>query len=158
MDASTSKDNQSCVQVAVRLRPLNDEEASQVSVTTRPRFGRPIKTAHDRAWTCSSTTIQQTGVRCVEGKSAFSFDHMFGEDSTTEAIYDEMVRPIVWGITNGKHGTVFCYGQTGSGKTFTMQGTIWTSMKRMASCSWRLKTSFNGYESPTGSRWFNFLF
>ncbi|KAI2501902.1 Microtubule binding [Fragilaria crotonensis] len=47
---------------------------------------------------------------------------MFGEDSTTEAIYDEMVRPIVWGITNGKHGTVFCYGQTGSGKTFTMQG------------------------------------
>jgi centromeric protein E len=108
--------------VAVRLRPLSDEETSHVSVTSRPRFGRPIKRTHDRAWTCSSTTIQQTGVRCVEGKSAFSFDHMFCEESTTEAVYDEMVRPIVWGITNGKHGTVFCYGQTGSGKTFTMQG------------------------------------
>lgn len=108
--------------VAVRLRPLSDEDASLVSAKSRSRFGRPVKHSHDRAWTCSSTTIQQTGVRRVDGKSVFSFDHMFDEDSTTESIYDEMVRPIVWGVTKGKHGTVFCYGQTGSGKTYTMQG------------------------------------
>jgi DNA replication protein DnaC len=55
-------------------------------------------------------------------KTVFSFDHMFDEDSSTLSVYDEMVRPIVWGVSNGKHGSVFCYGQTGSGKTFTMQG------------------------------------
>lgn len=66
--------------------------------------------------------LVQDGVRRVEGKSQFSFDHIFGEDASTSEIYDEMVRPIVWGITEGKHGTAFCYGQTGSGKTHTMQG------------------------------------
>jgi centromeric protein E len=61
-------------------------------------------------------------VRRVEGKTLFSLDHTFGGDSSTREIYDEIVRPIVWATTEGKHGTVFCYGQTGSGKTYTMQG------------------------------------
>ena len=110
--------------VAVRLRPLNEEEASLTSTpSSSSRFSRHSKHPHDiRAWTCSSNTIEQTGVRHFDGKSLFSFDHMFGEDSSTLQIYDAIVRPIVWGVTNGKHGTVFCYGQTGSGKTFTMQG------------------------------------
>jgi centromeric protein E len=98
--------------VAVRLRPI--EEAHRV----RSRFIRHP----ERAWNCSPYAIEQIGAGRVDGKSYFQFDHIYGETSTTESIYHEIVTPVVQGVTSGKHGTVFCYGQTGSGKTFTMQG------------------------------------
>lgn len=108
--------------VGVRLRPINDDDVSLATTQSRTRFGRPPKYPHERGWKCSSNTLEQTGVRRTPDKTVFSFDHMFDEDSSTQSVYDEMVRPIVWGVSNGIHGTVFCYGQTGSGKTFTMQG------------------------------------
>jgi centromeric protein E len=75
-------------------------------------------------------TIEQIGVvRKIPGKSLFTFDYVFDEDSSTVQVYDATVRPIVWEITRGKHGTVLCYGQTGSGKTFTMQGTSQTKVR-----------------------------
>ena len=53
----------------------------------------------------------------------FTFDNVFGEDSTNENIYLETVRPMIEAAF--KHNakvTCFAYGQTGSGKTHTMMG------------------------------------
>ena len=52
----------------------------------------------------------------------FTFDGVYGVDSTTEAIYNEVAYPLVEGVLEGYNGTVFAYGQTGCGKSFTMQG------------------------------------
>jgi centromeric protein E len=48
---------------------------------------------------------------------------VFGEDCTTEDVYQEVAKPIVEAAINGINGTIFAYGQTSSGKTYTMMGT-----------------------------------
>jgi len=58
----------------------------------------------------------------VEGRTSFHFDRVFDEDSPTALVYDSIASPMVSGVLDGKHATIFAYGQTGSGKTFTMQG------------------------------------
>ncbi|VDK77376.1 unnamed protein product [Dibothriocephalus latus] len=52
----------------------------------------------------------------------FFFDGAYGQTSTTEHIYADIVYPLVEGVTEGYNGTIFAYGQTGCGKSFTMQG------------------------------------
>lgn len=45
----------------------------------------------------------------------FTFDRVFGEDSTQEQIFNEIAKSTVDDVLNGKNGTIFAYGQTGSG-------------------------------------------
>ena len=52
----------------------------------------------------------------------YSFDKVFGSDSTQEDVYDAAVRPIVEEVLEGFNCTIFAYGQTGTGKTHTMEG------------------------------------
>merc|ERR1712130_309896 len=52
----------------------------------------------------------------------FTFDAVYGADSTQEELYEENFRTLVNSVLNGFNGTVFAYGQTGTGKTFTMEG------------------------------------
>ncbi|KAJ2780722.1 hypothetical protein H4R18_003309 [Coemansia javaensis] len=53
---------------------------------------------------------------------SFTFDRVFGPETTQAEIYSYAIRDTIEDIFNGYNGTVFCYGQTGSGKTFTMMG------------------------------------
>ena len=71
---------------------------------------------------------------------SFTFDGVYGEDSTTEQIYNDIGFGLVevsWrikkrclkykippdqGVLEGYNGTIFAYGQTGCGKSFSMQG------------------------------------
>ena len=55
-------------------------------------------------------------------RDTFTYDHIYGTESRTRDIYDQMVDPIVNSVVEGVHGTVFAYGQTSCGKTYTMQG------------------------------------
>ena len=52
----------------------------------------------------------------------FTFDAVYGPESTQEEIYEENFRELVSSVLAGFNGTVFAYGQTGTGKTFTMEG------------------------------------
>ena len=52
----------------------------------------------------------------------FTFDTVFGADSTQLDVYNRVARPIVDNVLEGYNGTIFTYGQTGTGKTFTMEG------------------------------------
>lgn len=51
---------------------------------------------------------------------AFQFDHVFGPEESTEALYSAACEPAVRFLLEGGHSTVMAYGQTGSGKTYTM--------------------------------------
>ena len=53
---------------------------------------------------------------------AFTFDAVYGIDSTQREVYDEGAFTLVESVMQGYNGTIFAYGQTGCGKTHTMIG------------------------------------
>lgn len=118
--------------VAIRIRPLSQRETRQEAANKNPHVGfrkkpSPVASEMDlSAWAVTSTgntdMIAQKQPRKFESKSVFTFDKVFDETKTTAQVYEALVKPIVKGAADGRHGTVFCYGQTGSGKTYTMQG------------------------------------
>ncbi|XP_064356588.1 kinesin-like protein KIF27 isoform X2 [Dromaius novaehollandiae] len=91
------------VKVAVRIRPLLSKEVlhnHQVCVRLVPNT-QQIIIGKDRV---------------------FTFDFVFGKNSTQEEVYTTCIKPLVVSLTEGYNATVFAYGQTGSGKTYTIGG------------------------------------
>ena len=43
---------------------------------------------------------------------SFTYDFVYGSDSTQSQLYEEAVRPLVDGCFNGYNATVLAYGQT----------------------------------------------
>ncbi|KAF1639952.1 Kinesin-like protein KIF27, partial [Eudyptes chrysocome] len=91
------------VKVAVRIRPLLSKEVlhnHQVCV-------RLVPNTH----------------QIIIGKDrVFTFDFVFGKNSTQEEVYTVCIKPLLVSLTEGYNATVFAYGQTGSGKTYTIGG------------------------------------
>ncbi|KAM9167260.1 kinesin-like protein KIF27 [Mergus octosetaceus] len=91
------------VKVAIRVRPLLSKEVlhnHQVCVRLVPNT-QQIIIGKDRV---------------------FTFDFVFGKNSTQEEVYTVCIKPLVVSLTEGYNATVFAYGQTGSGKTYTIGG------------------------------------
>ncbi|XP_061199889.1 kinesin-like protein KIF27 [Neopsephotus bourkii] len=91
------------VKVAVRIRPLLSKEVlhnHQVCVRLVPNT-QQIIIGKDRV---------------------FTFDFVFGKNSTQEEVYTICIKPLLVSLTEGYNATVFAYGQTGSGKTYTIGG------------------------------------
>lgn len=62
---------------------------------------------------------ENTIVKNVEtlDSTAYTFDHVYGETSSTQQVYDDMVADIVESVgLQGRNGTVFTYGQTSTGE------------------------------------------
>lgn len=57
-----------------------------------------------------------------EQERGFTYDAVYGMDSTQREVYDEGAFPLVESVMQGYNGTIFAYGQTGCGKTHTMIG------------------------------------
>ncbi|KAL4877575.1 P-loop containing nucleoside triphosphate hydrolase protein [Aspergillus karnatakaensis] len=102
--------------VATRIRPILEKElqSGQVSAVF-PRQGE-------------DATVDIHELRNVPrgwpllNSYTFSSDRTFAPEHTTDEIYDEIVKPLLPWVMQGKVGTLFAYGQTGSGKTFTVSG------------------------------------
>ncbi|XP_030323142.1 kinesin-like protein KIF27 [Calypte anna] len=91
------------VKVAVRIRPLLSKEIlhnHQVCVRLVPH-SQQIIIGKDRV---------------------FTFDFVFGKNSTQEEVYTVCIKPLLVSLVEGYNATVFAYGQTGSGKTYTIGG------------------------------------
>ena len=54
----------------------------------------------------------------------YTFDKVFGQQSTQDEVYNSAARPLIEHLFSGYYATVFAYGQTGTGKTYTMEGDI----------------------------------
>ncbi|KAL0483681.1 kinesin heavy chain [Acrasis kona] len=92
------------IEVVCRFRPQNELE-KKVSGSECVSINNP---------TCTVVS---------EGKpNEFTFDAVFGQDSTQAEIFDRVGKPVVENLFKGFNGTIFAYGQTGSGKSYTMMG------------------------------------
>jgi hypothetical protein len=88
------------IQVAVRFRPLNDRENSE-----HLEINEKSVVVSDR-----------------NSRHEFTFDYVFGEDSTQEVVYNKLAKSAVESVCNGYNSTIFAYGSSGTGKTYTMFG------------------------------------
>ncbi|XP_017784963.1 PREDICTED: kinesin-like protein KIF19 isoform X2 [Nicrophorus vespilloides] len=98
--------------VAVRIRPLKTDENQRVLFTTNNK-NVIIGDYADK----NDVLRQKRG-----SDKQYSFDVVFGEDSTQEEVYEKTTGSLVKDILNGYNATVFAYGATGAGKTHTMVG------------------------------------
>jgi hypothetical protein len=53
---------------------------------------------------------------------AFTFDHVYSQDSNQASVYNNTARDAVLSSLSGYNATIIAYGQTGTGKTYTMEG------------------------------------
>lgn len=56
------------------------------------------------------------------GNHMFSFDHVYDQQCTQSAVYENTAKAVVESSLEGYNATIFAYGQTGTGKTYTMEG------------------------------------
>lgn len=94
------------------MRPLNQKERENAKVWKVLRKFNSV----------AQCTSDGNPVDKVRGRNFFTFDKVFGENSSTKELYDGVVQGIVESVVGGVNGTIFAYGQTSSGKTYTMQG------------------------------------
>ncbi|KAJ8957441.1 hypothetical protein NQ318_004921 [Aromia moschata] len=97
--------------VAVRIRPLRPDESSRVLHAIEKKH--IVMEETDK----NDVLRQKRGV-----DKQYSFDVVFGEDSTQEDVYEVTTSSLVKDVLNGYNATVFAYGPTGAGKTHTMVG------------------------------------
>ncbi|CAK4617175.1 hypothetical protein LEN26_014691 [Aphanomyces euteiches] len=100
------------VRVVCRVRPPNAMEIARGAAGMRC-----VKTQSP-----GLVQLFADGMESGAPPSSFTFDSVFGEESTQKQVFDEVARPVVADIMEGYNATIFAYGQTSSGKTFTMEG------------------------------------
>ncbi|KAJ1922704.1 hypothetical protein IWQ60_006352 [Tieghemiomyces parasiticus] len=115
------------VQVALRIRPLNSAElnptASHGSLPNLPRAAFNARQNHDvmqLSPDTSAVSVNVPGTGVGSGLKHFTFDHVFGQQSTQAEVYENSVVPLLDKFVDGYNVTILAYGQTSSGKTYTM--------------------------------------
>ncbi|XP_075221489.1 kinesin-like protein 3A [Lycorma delicatula] len=90
------------VQVAVRVRPLNESEIEKGSRL------------------CLDVYKKESQIVFKGHNQGFTFNYVFSHEAQQEEIYDAAVKELLKQLFKGYNVTILAYGQTGSGKTFTM--------------------------------------
>uniref|UniRef100_A0A0D9XAI3 Kinesin motor domain-containing protein n=1 Tax=Leersia perrieri TaxID=77586 RepID=A0A0D9XAI3_9ORYZ len=99
------------------------EERIMVSVRLRPLNGRESGDTCD--WECISPTtvmFRSTIPERAMFPTAYTYDRVFGPDSSTRQVYEEGAKEVALSVVSGINSSIFAYGQTSSGKTYTMTG------------------------------------
>ena len=113
--------------VVVRVRPPLERELSAINeyrcvvdVDNGPaqsRISRGI-TIHEHMATRSSASVDHMPYSSYR----FTFDHVYGIESTQKEVYEISAKSAVQSALQGYNATIMAYGQTGTGKTYTMEG------------------------------------
>ena len=99
------KSNATRPRVYARLRPMFGRDAG----------GEPLFTIVDGA------RLEYKKDEAAD-VSRYTFDRVFGMESTQEEVYAEIGEVALKSLRSGFNSTILAYGQTGSGKTFSMEG------------------------------------
>ncbi|XP_040306227.1 kinesin-like protein KIF27 isoform X2 [Herpailurus yagouaroundi] len=95
-----------------------EEIPVKVAVRIRPLLCKEVLHNHQACVRVIPNTQQ-----IIIGKDrVFTFDFVFGKNSTQDEVYNACIKPLVLSLIEGYNATVFAYGQTGSGKTYTIGG------------------------------------
>ncbi|XP_061559099.1 kinesin-like protein KIF18A isoform X1 [Phycodurus eques] len=115
------------VKVVVRVRPTNEKEKSEnvrnvVQVVDKHML---VFDPKEEEISCfGSQRVRNRNINKRANKDLkFVFDHVFGENSTQDDIFENTTKGVLNSVMNGFNCTVFAYGATGAGKTHTMLGT-----------------------------------
>ncbi|KFG59056.1 putative kinesin [Toxoplasma gondii RUB] len=123
------------IQVVCRLRPIQKEagnrsllQNSEQHLVASPPCrantafflqGNSIHVRHPPSLFSSGGTSGGIGGRALQ---EFTFDYVFGENSSQQAIFERIGRPLVLSVCSGFNATLLAYGQSSSGKTYTIIG------------------------------------
>ncbi|CEP15184.1 hypothetical protein [Parasitella parasitica] len=105
-NTNTMASNTTAVQVALRVRPLTQQDRSQ------PRFSNSTDSDVIKTY--------ENSVAIVPHQKTFQFDHVFDVNSTQEQVFTTVASNFVDRFIDGYNVTILAYGQTSSGKTYTM--------------------------------------
>ena len=111
---SIQKTKVSKIKVVVRKRPANHREFAQNDIDI-------IKTEGKNTIIVKELKNKVDLTKYIE-EHRFTFDRAYGDNSSNQMIYNEMLYPMIEAAFNKTKITCFAYGQTGSGKTYTMLG------------------------------------
>ncbi|KAF0683458.1 Aste57867_24492 [Aphanomyces stellatus] len=98
----STKSINSNVRVAIRIRPLNNQE--NIDVVSK-HADAPV------------VVVDSRDTKVI--RKQFEYDYVFDEDVEHDVLFG-CVSPLIQSALAGYNATVFAYGQTGSGKTYTM--------------------------------------
>jgi hypothetical protein len=99
----------SCVQVAVRIRPMLPFEAGTTQC---------VEALSSNVANGALTIVRLGGAMGPK----FTFDEVFPISSSQLDVFEHRVAPLVANLLEGYNATILAYGQTGSGKTHTIMG------------------------------------
>ncbi len=85
------------VKVVCRIRPTNQKEILSGGVS------------------CIKFTETNIEVNQDDGSNSFSFDRIFGPESTQIKVFEYTAVPLINDVLSGYNATIFAYGQTGTG-------------------------------------------
>ncbi len=88
-----------CVQVMVRVRPLNKKELKNGSTNV-------LKVERDTG----EISIQKPNSNSRDTSKCFTYDAVFDPKISQEAVYEESGFHIVESVAEGFNGTIFAYG------------------------------------------------
>ncbi|GBC48036.1 uncharacterized protein OCT59_000519 [Rhizophagus irregularis] len=109
MNSFEKSPEKTSVQVALRIRPITNEDTNLPT-----RFQRQVITT-------SPHTSNQVIVHQNDKKSqTFTFDHVFGPETMQQEVFDNAILNLIDQFLEGYNVTILAYGQTSSGKTHTM--------------------------------------
>ncbi|XP_077419894.1 kinesin-like protein KIF18A [Vanacampus margaritifer] len=115
------------VKVVVRVRPTNEKEKSENVRNVVQVVDKHMLVFDPKEEDISCFGSQRVRNRNINKKAnkdlKFVFDHIFGENSTQDDVFENTTKGVLDGLMNGYNCTVFAYGATGAGKTHTMLGT-----------------------------------
>ncbi|KAL3515119.1 hypothetical protein ACH5RR_022021 [Cinchona calisaya] len=94
-------------------------ESISVTIRFRPLSEREYQRGDEITWYADGDKIVRNEYNPV---TTYGFDRVFGENTSTQEVYEVAARPVVKAAMEGINGTVFAYGVTSSGKTHTMHG------------------------------------
>ncbi len=100
------------IRVVVRKRPANHREFAQNDIDI-------ITTEGQNTIIVKELKNKVDLTKYIE-EHKFTFDRAYGDNSSNQMIYNEMLKPMIEAAFNKTKITCFAYGQTGSGKTYTM--------------------------------------
>ena len=120
-------DSAPAIRVMVRFRPSSPSELQHDDIAVP--FPADIAVLRDSTkcklhFYCGPKRSKGGGTGSSHKRYTFSFDRIFGADSTQRAVFESVALPLCQEVVAGQTANVclFCYGQSGSGKTYTMFG------------------------------------
>ncbi|XP_042221887.1 kinesin-like protein KIF23 [Homarus americanus] len=99
------------VDVICRIKPLDQDSGEQCITVLNSRAVKLMPPP-------TSYTFRNSGK-----EQYYKFQHVFSPEASQKHLFDQVAKPLVADLLQGKNSLLFAYGVTGSGKTYTMQGT-----------------------------------